>query len=322
MRLIAAVVLAMVAASPAAAEPIETFVQAQGPIGALKGTMLAPADATGPVMLIVPGSGPTDRDGDNAHGVKGAIYKQLAEGLAAKDIATIRIDKRGMFASGAAVTDANAVTIADYADDVRAWTASIRQQTGAPCVWLLGHSEGGLVALVAAKKGGDYCGLVLVAAAGRPIGQALREQLQSNPANKPVLAEALAAITQLEAGKHVDTTTMNPGLLSLFRPEVQDFAISELSYDPAKLLAGYANPVLILQGQRDIQISVQDARRLKQADPKAKLVLLANTNHVLKPVTSDDRAANVATYSDPSLALAPKVVETIADFVAAAGKTP
>jgi len=322
MGLVAALVLTMATATPtAAASPVESFIEAPGPVGTLKGTMLAPA-AGGPVVLIIPGTGPTDRDGNNARGVKGATYQHLAEGLAASGITSVRIDKRGMFASGGAVVDANAVTIADYATDVRSWTASIRHLTGAPCVWLLGHSEGGLVALVAAKQGGDYCGLILTATAGRPIGQALREQLKSNPAMKPFVDQALAAIVTLEAGKHVDTTKMDPALLPLFHREVQDFAISELSYDPAALLTGYAKPVLILQGARDIQISEQDARRLKQADPKAKLVVLPDTNHVLKPVKSDDRAANVAAYVDPALPLAPKVVETIAGFITANSKAP
>ena len=323
MGLLAALVLTMATAAPApaGASPVESFIVAPGPVGSLKGTMLAPASG-GPVVLIIPGSGPTDRDGNNGRGVKGSIYQHLAEGLAASGITSVRIDKRGMFASGGAVVDATAVTIADYATDVRSWTASIRQQTGARCVRLLGHSEGGLVALVAAKQGGDYCGLILSATAGRPIGQALREQLKTNPAMKPFMAQALAAIATLEAGKHVDTTTMSIGLLPLFRPEVQDFAISELSYDPAALIAGFAKPVLILQGGRDIQISEQDARRLKQADPKAKLVVLPDTNHVLKPVKSDDRAANVAAYADPALPLATKVVETIAGFITANSRAP
>jgi len=308
------------AASPALAAPVESYVTAPGPIGTLKGTMLNPG-AGRPVALIIPGSGPTDRDGNNAHGVQGSIYQQLAEALAARGIATVRADKRGMFASAEAVPDANAVTIADYARDVRSWTETIRANLDVPCVWLIGHSEGGLVALVAAKQGGDYCGLVLVATEGRPLGQALREQLKSNPAMAPLLKEADRALTALEAGKHVDTAKMSPALLPLFGPQVQNFAINVLSYDPAKLLAGYAKPVLILQGERDVQISAEDARRLAKADPSAKLVLLPDTNHVLKPVTSADRAANTLTYVDPNLKIEPKVAATIADFITAA-RTP
>ena len=304
----------------ASANPIETYVEAPGPIGPLKGTMLSPALKGVPVVLIVPGSGPVDRDGNSPGGIKASTYKLLAEGLAAHGITTVRIDKRGMFASGAAVQDANAVTIADYAADIQSWLGVIRRQTDASCLWLLGHSEGALVTLAAARDAPEVCGLVLIAGAGRPVGDVLREQLTSNPANAPLLAQALPAIDALEAGKHVDTTGMDPALLPLFRPQVQNFLIDAFSYDPAALLTKTAKPVLILQGQRDIQIGEQDALRLKAANPRAKLVLLPDTNHVLKPVATADRAANIAAYADPSLPLAPGIIETIAEFIASSGE--
>ena len=119
----------------------------------------------------------------------------------------------------------------------------------------------------------------------------------------------------MEAGKRVDTADMNPALLPLFRPAVQGFLISAFSYDPAKLLAGYGKPVLILQGQRDLQVREADAQALKLADPKATLVLLPDVNHVLKSVASDDMRANFATYGNSSLPLAPGVVESISDFL-------
>jgi pimeloyl-ACP methyl ester carboxylesterase len=315
--------LATGAASPAAtfaetAQPVQTYVEAPGPLGPLKGTMLAPASGVAPVVLIIPGSGPTDRDGDNRYGVKARTYRLLAEGLVARGVATVRIDKRGMFASAAAVTDGNDVTIGDYASDVETWAASIRKQTGAPCIFVLGHSEGGLVALAAAQKASDICGLLLVAPPGRPLADILREQLKANPANAPILDQALAATADLERGKRVDTTKMNPALMPLFAPQVQGFLINVFSFDPAKLIAQVSTPVLILQGERDLQVSVADAERLKDAAPKAKLVLLPDVNHVLKTVSSDDRRLNAATYADPSLPLAPGVVDAIADFVTTA----
>jgi pimeloyl-ACP methyl ester carboxylesterase len=317
LSLLAAMVLSAAASAGPLSAPNQTFVQAPGPLGPLKGTMLAPADGHTPVMLIIPGSGPTDRDGNNPLGVKASSYKLLAEGLAAHDIGTVRIDKRGAFGSIAAVADGNAVTIDDYVADVGAWIEVIRKETGVSCVWLLGHSEGGLVALAAAQKLPDVCGLVLVSAAGRPLGEVLRTQLRANAANAPVLPQALAAIDALEAGKRFDVAGMHPALMPLFGPKVQGFLINAFSYDPAKLIAAVSKPVLILQGRRDIQIGVGDAERLKEAAPKAELVLLPDTNHVLKVVTSDDMQANVATYMDPALPLAPGVVEAIAKFVAA-----
>ena len=320
--MLAATLVLAAALAAANAAPVQSYVEAPGPMGPLKGTMLAPASGRAPMILVIPGSGPTDRDGNNPFGLKAASYKLLAEDLAARGIGTVRIDKRGMFASSMAVADANAVTIDDYVTDVGAWIASIRKQTGVPCVWVLGHSEGGLVALAAAQKVPDICGLVLISAPGQPLGEVLRLQLRANPANAPVLDQAMAAIDSLEAGKHVDVTGMNPALMPLFAPQIQGFLISVFSYDPARLISTITKPVLILQGERDLQVSVADAERLKQAAPQAKLVLLPNTNHVLKTVTTDDRRANSATYADPSLPLAPGVVDAVANFVAPAGKTP
>src|SRR5271167_846444 len=192
-------------ANPAERSSIETLVEAPGPIGPLKGTMLAPPEGRGPVILIVPGSGAIDRDGNSPATISAAPYRLLAEGLVAQGVTTVRIDKRGVAGSAAATLDANAVTIPDYVSDVRAWIAVIRQRTGVSCVWLLGHSEGGLIAMAAAKKLPDVCGLILVSSAGRPMGELLRDQLQANPANAPLLTQALPAIDALEAGKLVDT---------------------------------------------------------------------------------------------------------------------
>lgn len=317
MLLPIAIAAALSTASPAAA--VATAVEAPGPAGPLRGTLLAPASGARAVVLIIPGSGPTDRDGNNPMGVLGAPYRLLAEGLAERGVATLRIDKRGMFASAGAIPDANRVSIGDYADDVRAWVRVARERTGRPCVWVAGHSEGGLVALAAAQQPQDLCGLVLISAGGRPIGTVLREQLRANPANAPLLSEAMAAIDSLEGGRHVDTAGMNPALLPLFAPPVQDYMINLMSYDPARLMAAVTLPVIIVQGRRDLQIAEVDAQRLAEANPRARLVFVDEANHVLKAVPADDRAANVASYANPSLPLAPGIVEAIADFVTSQG---
>ena len=293
----------------------DSFLEAPGPTGPLKGTLLAPRSTSVPVVLIVPGSGPTDRDGNNPAGIKASSYRLLAEGLAARGVTTLRIDKRGMFASAAATPDANAVTIADYVADVRSWVTVLRRHAEAPCIWLLGHSEGGLVAMVAAKAQADVCGLVLVATAGRPMGKVLRDQLNANPANGPILGQALPAIDALEQGRRVDTAGLHPALQGLFNPAVQGYLINAFAYDPVRELSGYSKPVLVLQGQRDIQVGEADALLLKQANPRASLVLLPNVNHVLKSVTSDDLGANLATYADPALPLGAGVVDTVAAFL-------
>lgn len=291
-------------------------VEAPGPHGTLAGTMLPSADGEGPVALIIPGSGPTDRDGNNPMGVKAASYRLLAEGLAAEGVTTVRVDKRGMFGSSSAVPDANAVTIADYVSDTAAWVRAIREQTGASCVWLIGHSEGGLVALAAAQEVGDLCGLVLVAAPGRPMGEVIRQQLRANPANAPLIAAADAAIDQLLAGRKVEASTLPQPLLPLFSPAAQDYLISALAIDPAELAAGINLPIFVVQGEKDLQVSVDDARALTAANSSAELRLLPDATHTLKDVMTDDPADNLATYSDPDLPLSEGLAEAIAAFMA------
>jgi hypothetical protein len=296
----------MIAAAAAAAIPMSV----PGPHGDLAGTFVD-AGKDAPVVVIIPGSGPTDRDGNNALGITAAPYRLLAEGLAARGVSTLRADKRGMFGSKAAIADANSVTIANYAQDAHNWADALRKRAGARCVWLLGHSEGGLVALAAAQQPDGLCGLILVAAPGRKLGVILREQLNANPANAPLLPQAMAALDSLEAGKSVDTTGMAAPLLALFRPQVQPFLMDLLRQDPTIEAARTILPVLIIQGGKDIQVSRADAEALHAAQPRSELVIVPAMNHVLKDVAGDDRASNAATYTDPSLPIDPMVVDAI-----------
>ena len=301
-------------AAAVATQPVERTITAPGPLAPLAGT-LVDAGTGSPVVLIIPGSGPTDRDGNSPLGVKAAPYRLLAQGLAARGISSVRIDKRGMFGSKAAIADANKVTIANYSADTHAWVSSIRKATGAKCVWLLGHSEGGLIALTAAQRPGGMCGVITVAAVGRKIGAVLREQLQANPANAPFLDAAFGAIASLEAGKKVDSATLPKPLRTLFADDVQPFLIDLFAEDPAGLAKALKVPLLIVQGEVDIQVTADDARALAAAQPRAKLALLPGVNHVLKIPQGEDRAANLKAYADPSLPIAPAAVEAVADFV-------
>jgi uncharacterized protein len=302
--------LAFLIAAAAAAFPIT----APGPLGPLAGTYLD-AGPKAPIVLMIPGSGATDRDGDSPHGMTAAPLRLLAEALATKGVSSVRIDKRGMFGSKSAVADPNKVTIGDYAADTHSWVNSIRAKTAAKCVWVLGHSEGSLVALAAAQQPQGICGVISLSGAGRKLSAVIREQLRSNPANAPVLDSAMKALDALDRGEHADVAGMNPALLPLFRPQVQDFLIDDFRYDPAKLAGSLKVPLLIVQGERDLQVSVADAKMLEAAQPKAKLVLLPAMNHVLKDVATDERAANFATYGDSSLPVDGQLVDSIAAFV-------
>ncbi len=175
---------------------------------AFQGTLLTPRTrAKARPVLIIAGSGPTDRNGDSlAFGVKAPPYKLLAEGLAARGVTTLRYDKRGIGGSKGAGGRAEDLRLQHYADDARAWAARLRAHTRADCVWLLGHSEGALLAEMAAQNNPDACGLILVAVPGRRISEVLREQLRASPANAPLLPVALPAVAELEAGRTVDSS--------------------------------------------------------------------------------------------------------------------
>jgi len=295
-------------------QPVATEVSAPGPQGPLRGTLLAPEGEPRATLLILPGSGPTDRDGNNPMGVAAAPYRLLAEALAEQGIASVRIDKRGLFGSAAA-GNANAVRVRDYVADTRSWISTIRAQSGARCVWLLGHSEGVLIALATAVENADgVCGLVLVSGAGRRMSDVLREQLPNSPF-APHLEAALAITARLERGERVDAAAIEPALMPLFAPPIQDYLIDMFAHDPAVLAGRVQVPVLIVHGQSDLQTTETDARRLAAANPRARLVLLAGVNHVLKRVEGDDRAANVAAYANPALPLADGVAEAIVEFV-------
>ncbi len=298
-----------------AAALASSTVTAPGPNGPLEGTFVD-AGKGAPVVIIIPGSGPTDRDGNNPMGITSQTYKLLADALAVKGVSSLRVDKRGMFGSKAAIPNPNAVTIADYARDAHEWAKVARDKTGARCAWLLGHSEGGLVALTAGQDKADLCGIIAVSAMGRPFGTVLREQFRANPANAPIMAAAEKVIGELEAGRDPPSDTP-PILKAFFRPEVVPYLKDMMAKDSAELAGSLDLPLLIVSGDLDIQTPVVDARSLAAAKPEATLVIAKGVNHVLKSPAGNDRAANLATYSDPSLPIAPVVVDAIADFVKA-----
>lgn len=294
--------------------PVSTPVESPSSPAPLHGSLLTPEGETRAAAVIIPGSGPTDRDGNSPQfGIQAATYRLLAEGLAERGVATVRIDKRGIGESAAAGPSEADLRFSTYAEDARTWAAEAAAKTGRPCAWLIGHSEGALVALAAVAADGEgdkVCGLVLLSGAGRPAGVVLREQLNALP--EPLKTEAYAAVDELEAGRTVADPPAS--LAALFRPSVQPYLISWLTLDPAKLAAAYDGPIFIGQGTTDLQVTVADAEALKTAQPRAELSIWDGVNHVLK-VAPAERAANIATYMDPALPLAPGVVEAVADFM-------
>lgn len=282
------------------------------PHGQLTGTLLLP-DGKGPfpVALIIAGSGPTDRNG-NGPMLNTDAYKKLAEGLAEHGIATLRYDKRGIGASNVNQTEAE-VRFDDFVNDAIALTAFLERDKRFNSVSIIGHSEGSLIGIIAAERDSHVRALVSLEGAGRNLAAIIDEQVRANPNNPPnIVKEVESTNASLLAGKTVPNP--DPMLTALFRPSVQPFLISEYKYDPAKEIAKLKIPVLIVQGAHDIQVASADAKALAAADPKAKLVIVDGMNHILVDAPAD-RAANAATYNQPSLPLDPKLIQIIAQFL-------
>lgn len=296
-------------ALPAAAEEV-TLTR---PDAVLKGTWTAP-EAPRAAAVILPGSGPTDRDGNSVAGLATDAYRLLAEALAAEGLATLRADKRGI---GGSTGDPNAVTLDLYAGDTGGWIDLVRERTGQECAWLIAHSEGALVALKTAAARGDVCGLVLLAPPGRPVSQILLEQLDKVPALAPHMDPARRAIVSLIAGQTVDPASLPPPLQGIFHPAVQPFLADLFAFDPAEAARGVDLPALVIRGSADLQIAAVDATRLAEALPQAETVEFPGMTHALKTAADDSREANLATYADPALPLSTGLAGRIAAFILA-----
>ncbi len=279
--------------------------------GDIHGTLTSPVKpGKTPVVLIIAGSGPTDRDGNSPLGVKTNTYKMLAEAFAANRISTLRYDKRGIAASSKAAKKESELTFETYIDDASGWVDLLNKDRRFSKVFVMGHSEGSLIGMVACEKS-RVAGYISLEGAGFPIDTILRRQLKSQ----------LPPLLYTESGRILDTLRMgrtvakfNPLLASLYRPSVQPYMISWIKYDPAAEIKKLRIPVLIVQGTTDIQVSVDDARRLNAAKPDAVLALFENMNHILKE-SEADRQKNIATYNKPELPLKQGLVEKLVSFI-------
>ena len=294
--------------TPASADTVRVTV----PVGTLVGTMQLPAGrAPFPVVLLISGSGPTDRDGNSPMlGGKNESLRQLAESLATRGIGSVRYDKRGIGASRVNLAGGEAsLTIDDFVGDAVAWGRQLRADPRFGRLVLVGHSEGALIALMAAPQlGAD--GVVTIAGPGRRLQDVLREQLEARlpAAMKP---DAFRVLDSLVAGRRVDTVP--PPLFVIFRPSVQPFLMSMFRQDPQALARTYAGPLLVVQGTTDLQVSAADADRLAAARPDVRLLRVEGMNHVLKAVSGDVQA-QLPSYRTPT-PIMPEVVEGIAAFV-------
>lgn len=264
-----------------------------------------------PVVLIIAGSGPTDKDGNSAIAGKNNSLKMLAEGLAQEGIASVRYDKRGIGDNASLLKKEEDISIDQHVDDAVQIIHVLSANQAFSSVHIIGHSEGSLIGMLAAQKT-NVASFVSIAGAGRRADTLLLEQLsgQLTPALTAETNMILAALKKGEQVQHV-----SPELQALFRPSVQPYMMSWLKYNPATELQHVEGRVLLIQGTTDIQVNATDAEALKQGDEKAELLYLEGMNHILKNAP-EDRTKNLATYADPTLPLHPKLLPAIHKFIA------
>lgn len=294
--------------SPANGQTEDTMLLDTGS-GIIEGSLFLPdANPTSSVALIIPGSGPTDRDGNNTF-MKNNSLKMLAQGIAKEGIASLRYDKRGVGKSLSAGVKEIDLRFENYIEDAKSWIGLLDNDQRFHNIIVIGHSEGSLIGMIASKKE-SVDKFISIAGVAQPAGIIIRKQLEAQPPY--VLEQSLPILEKLESGEEVDS--IPPMLFSLFRPSVQPYLISYFKYNPAEEIKKLKKPVLIVQGTTDIQVEVEEAEKLSASNPDARKVIIEGMNHVLK-VADMNRLENIKTYSDPDLPLESSLVETIAGFI-------
>ena len=277
--------------------------------GIIYGTLLLPNNISNkvPVVILISGSGPTDRDGNNPV-MKNNSLKQLAEALANNGIASVRYDKRGIGESVKAAKSESELRFEDYISDAIDWISFVKLNPKFSKVIIIGHSEGSLIGMNAAKYAN---GFVSISGAGSSADIILKEQLA--PKGKVVQDLCYPIIDSLKAG--VMIKDVNPMLNSLFRLSVQPYMISWFKHDPQIDIKQLKYPCLILQGDNDLQVSINDAKLLSAASNESRLLIVEKMNHVLKIIDKGDQSANIASYSNIAMPISAVLTDEIIKYI-------
>ncbi|QTD43286.1 alpha/beta hydrolase [Sporosarcina sp. Te-1] len=280
--------------------------------GKLSALLVEPqGDGPFPVMVIIAGSGPTDKDGNSEMTAgKNDSLKLIAQSLAEQGIASIRYDKRGIGDNRLLATKEEDVRMDDFIKDAAAFVDWAKEDSRFDKVGIIGHSEGSLVGMVAAQKA-EADLFVSVAGIGRPMDVVLKEQLGEALPDE-LKKQAFDILERLKNGEVVKDVPQE--LAPVFRQSVQPYMMSMMAYNPVEQVKQLSIPVLVLNGDRDLQVTIADAEALHGAKPDSKLVIVPTMNHVLKE-SPENREENIATYTDPELPLAEGLMESIIPFI-------
>lgn len=284
--------------------------------GDIYGTLKVPVNNKPiPVALIIAGSGPTDRNGNQPQ-MKNNSLKMLSDGLFYNNIATHCFDKRGIAESKAAGKNEADLRFDDYVNDVRTWIDLLAKDKRFSEIVIVGHSEGSLIGMIAAQGNKKVSKYISVAGVGEPAANILKEQLSKQMAAQPQLTRdvVFSYIDKLEKGETI--TDVPASLNMLFRPSVQPYMISWFKYNPQEEISKLTIPVLILQGTTDIQVTVKQAELLAGANKKAKKVIIDKMDHIMKNSETTDQQTQVKdSYTNPDKPVMPEVIKNISSFI-------
>lgn len=257
------------------------------------------------LVIWVHGSGDVDRDGNQrSANVKANYIKQLRDSLNDRNIAFYSYDKRTSNPKNVAFH--TGIVLDNFVSDVKKAVSYFKENKQFESITLIGHSQGSLVAMLASDKVDKY---VSLAGPGESIDETIIKQIS---AQNPALGETAKAHVK-ELKETGEIKEVNPFLMNVFAKQNQAFMRNWMKYDPVAEIAKLKIPTLIINGTKDLQVKVEDAKALKLGKPDAELVVIENMNHVLKVIEKD--SDNYPSYFSPDFALAPELIKSISEFV-------
>ena len=273
----------------------------------IHGTLVNSNELSPFLAIIIAGSGPTDRDGNNSS-MKSNYLKMLAEELNKKGISSFRYDKRGVSKSLGDIKSPNEIQFLDYVNDAKSIINHFKDTKKYKKIVIIGHSEGSLIGMLASKSIAD--GFISIAGAGVDYLTLIQRQLSNRAPYIKSMSDPI--IEQLKKNKLVDSVP--PMLNNLFGTNLQRFLIDASSFDPAAEISKLLIPILIIQGTNDIQVEVKDAEILHTASSKSKLKIIQGMNHVFRQV-SENFILNLQTYANPDLPIDENLPVIISEFI-------
>jgi uncharacterized protein len=274
----------------------------------LPGTLTVPVGAGPfPAVVLVHGSGPNDRD-ETVGGAK--VFKDLAEGLASRGIVVLRYQKRTMQYRARIASIARFTVQEETVEDAVKALALVRSQpeVNGRRVFVIGHSLGAYVAPRIAEQDGKLAGIVLMAGNVRPLEDLLVEQVEYMGIKGDQLDRSKALQAKVKKLETSDEDSPALGGLPV------SYWLDLKEYDPAAAAKKLAIPALILQGERDYQVTMTDFALWKTAVGSSKGVVMKSypaLNHLFVPGEGKSLPAE---YSRPGH-VAPAVIDDIAKFV-------